>query len=236
MDGEDTGTRASRVQPGRTKTGIPFVKAAATRIAAMKKSALAAAAIFTSALLHAQFQVNPQVGITYQQMTNPGLPSIEYRAAAGWQLGVDMRFGDRTYFQPGAFFGRNATMIKQTFNDTIAIEDDLVRTNLKLRGMVGYRVIDSYQFDVRVAMGPSYDVLLGVDNRHDNATMDQGDFRTGSLNWDASIGFDMGYFTLEPSASFGLSRVFKEDLVLGDLASRYITYGVTIGINLGNDD
>ncbi len=202
----------------------------------MKKLILAIALIGAIGTAKAQFQVNPQFGITYQQMTDPNVAGLEYRAAMGWQFGADMRFGDRIYFQPGAFYGRNATMMKQTFSDTLSVEDDLVRTNLKLRGMVGYRVLDTYQFDIRVAMGPSYDVLLSVDNRHDRIAYDRGDFRNGSLNWDASIGFDMGYFTLEPSASFGLSKVFTDAHTVNDLSTRFITYAVTVGINLGNDD
>jgi hypothetical protein len=47
----------------------------------------------------------------------------------------------------------------------------------------------------------------------------------------------MGLFTLEPSVSFGLSRVFDQDvIVLSEIDSRYITYGLTIGLNIGNDD
>lgn len=202
----------------------------------MKKFLLFIAVFLCVGSALAQFQVNPQFGITYQRMTDPSIAGLEYKAAAGWQLGADMRFGDRIYFQPGAFFGRNATVIKQSFNDTLSFEGDLVRTNLKLRTLLGYRIIDTYQFDVRFAMGPSYDVLLGIDNRHDQATLDQGDFSAGSLNWAAAIGFDLGYFTLEPSASFGLSRVFKENPTVGNLSSRYITYGLTIGVNLGDDD
>ena len=196
---------------------------------------LSIAALMTIAA-NAQFQLNPQVGITYQRMTDPGLLGLDYKAAAGWQLGADARIGDRIYVQPGVFFGRSATVVKQVLSDTLAVEDDLVRTNLKLRTMVGYRILDTYQFDVRVAMGPSYDVLLSVDDRNDRIAYDRADFRSGYLNWDASIGFDMGYFTLEPSASFALSRVFADASTLNDLSTRFITYGLTIGINIGDDD
>lgn len=185
----------------------------------------------------AQFQVNPQAGLTYQNMTAP-LEGYKYRAAAGFQLGADLRFGDRLYLQPGAFFGRNTTVVSND-GDTISYEDGLVRTNLKLRGMVGYRIIDTYQFDLRFAVGPSYDVLLSVDDRDedDGIDFDEGDFNKGSFNIDAALGFDMGLVSLEPSVSFGLSRVFDEDvIVLSEIDSRYITYGLTLGINLGNDD
>ncbi len=203
----------------------------------MKKLLTTLAVCTLAAASQAQFQVNPQVGLTYQNLTAPA-EGFKYKAAAGFQLGADLRFGDRLYFQPGAFFGRNTTVVSNT-GDTISYEDGLVRTNLKLRTMVGYRIIDSYQFDMRFAVGPSYDVLLSVDDRDedDGIDFDKGDFNKGSFNIDAALGFDMGLFTVEPSVSFGLSRVFDQDvIVLSEIDSRYITYGLNIGINLGNDD
>ena len=73
----------------------------------------------------AQFQVNPQAGLPSQNLTTPP-PTVKYKAVAGWQLGADLRFGDRLYLQPGAFFGRNTTVVSTT-GDTITFEDNLVR-------------------------------------------------------------------------------------------------------------
>ncbi|MCW5898180.1 MAG: hypothetical protein KIT10_02835 [Flavobacteriales bacterium] len=201
----------------------------------MKKSIIIAALGIPFGIANAQFQVNPQFGVNYQSITGSA-EGTEFRAGMGWQLGADLRFGDRFYFQPGAFFGRSATVVKQTAIDALVIEDDLVRTNLRMKAMFGHRIIDTYQFDLRFAMGPTYDVLMSVDDRNDRISYDQGDFRRGSLNLDAALGFDMGYFTMEPSVSFGLSRVFKDNPAVQDIGSRYLTYGLTIGINLGNDD
>lgn len=191
------------------------------------------AALTTGAM--AQFQVNPQAGVNFQQLTSP-LAGVEYKANIGWQLGADLRFGDKLYFQPGAFFGRSATAVKTYSSDTLLYEDDLVRTTLKLKCMVGYRIVDTYQFDIRFAMGPTYDVLLSVDDKDDKIGYNKGDFRSGSLNLDAAVGFDMGLVSLEPSVSFGLSRVFSDNPAVKDIGSKYLTYGATLGINLGNDD
>jgi len=203
----------------------------------MNKQLLTLAIGSLATATHAQFQVNPQVGLTHQNMTAPA-EGYAYRGAVGFQVGADLRFGDRLYLQPGVFFGRNTTVLSNS-GDTISYEDGLVRTSLKLKGMVGYRIIDSYQFDLRFALGPTYDVLLSVDDRNEDDGIDfnQGDFNKGSFNIDAALGFDMGMVSVEPSVSFGLSRVFDEDvIVLSEIDSRYITYGLTVGINLGNDD
>ncbi len=201
----------------------------------MKKTIIIAALGTLMGSATAQFQVNPQFGINYQGITN-ATEGTEFKAGLGWQLGADLRFGDRLFFQPGAFFGRSATVVQRSAQDALLIEDDLVRTNLRLKSMFGYRIIDTYQFDVRFAMGPTYDVLLSVDDRNDHIGYGMGDFRRGSLNLDAALGIDMGHFTVEPSASFGLSNVFKDNPAVQDIGSRYLTYGLTIGINIGDDD
>ncbi|MBK9175971.1 MAG: outer membrane beta-barrel protein [Flavobacteriales bacterium] len=201
----------------------------------MNKQILTVAVALFALSASAQFQVNPQVGVNFQQLTSPDA-GVEYKANLGWQLGADLRFGDRLFFQPGAFFGRSVTAIKSVNSDTLVYEDDLVRTNLRLKAMVGYRLIDTYQFDLRFAMGPTYDVLLSVDDRDDRIGYDEGDFNKGSMNIDAALGFDMGLISVEPSVSFGLSRVFSDNPAVKDIGSKYLVYGLTVGINLGNDD
>jgi len=115
-------------------------------------------------------------------------------------------------------------------------KDNLIRTTLKLKALAGYKILDGELFDLRIMAGPTYDVLLSVDNKDDNIDWNKGDFNEGSFNIDAGLGFDMGWFTLEPSVSFGLSRAFKETENFENLSSKYLTYGLTIGLNFGNDD
>ncbi|HRH70904.1 MAG: outer membrane beta-barrel protein [Flavobacteriales bacterium] len=207
----------------------------------MKKILIALTVLSTVTSAQGQFQVNPQAGLTFQSLTDAP-DGVNYKAAVGWQLGADARFGDRLFLQPGAFLGRSVTVVTTSgpapngAEGSVTVEDDLVRTNLKLRAQLGYRAIDSYQFDLRVMLGPSYDVLMSIDDRDGNLTWNEGNFNNGSFNIDLGVGFDMGLFTLSPTASFGLSRVFKDDPTLSQIDSKYMSYGLTLGINLGNDD
>ena len=189
----------------------------------------------------AQFQFNPQAGLTFQSLT--AAPNgTNYKAALGWQLGADARIGDRLFLQPGVFLGRSVTAITTSAPiengaaGIVQVEDNLVRTNLKLRAQLDYRIIDSYQFDMRFMLGPSYDVVMSIDQRDGDLSWNEGDFNKGSFNIDAGVGFDMGLFTLSPTASFGLSRVLRDDPTLSGINSKYISYGVTLGFNIGNDD
>ena len=206
----------------------------------MKKTLIALALVSSTATM-AQVQINPQAGLTFQSLTQAP-DGVNYKAELGWQLGLDARFGDKLFFQPGAFLGRSVTAVTTTVTNpdgssgSIEYEDDLVRTTLKLRTMLGYRILDTYQFDVRVMLGPSYDVAMSTDLRNDKISWNKGDFNTGTWNIDAGVGFDMGLITLAPTASFGLSRAFKDNPTLSNINSKYMSYGVTLGFNIGNDD
>ncbi len=206
----------------------------------MKKT-LITLTLLSSLAATAQVQLNPQAGVMFQSLTQAP-DGVNYKAQLGWQVGLDARFGDKLFFQPGAFLGRSVTAITQTVSTpngssgSIQYEDDLVNTNLKLRTLLGYRVLDTYQFDIRLMVGPSFDVLMSSDLRDDKISWDKGDFNSGLWNLEAGVGFDMGLFTLSPMASFGLTRAFKDNPTLSDVNSKYMSYGLTIGVNLGNDD
>jgi opacity protein-like surface antigen len=196
----------------------------------MKKilSIMALAAVGSAS---AQFQINPQAGLAFQNLTQPG-EGQDFKAALGWQLGADLRFGDRFFLQPGAFLSRNTTVLTIADSTANKQELDLNTTNLRLRGLVGYRIVDSYQFDLRFMLGPSYDVLLS--KKLEDESGDQ--FNNGSFNIEAGLGFDMGLVTLSPTMVFGLSNVFKDNPNVEDVDSKYFTYGLTVGINIGDDD
>lgn len=205
------------------------------------KQFIAGIALLGATAANAQTQFNPQAGLTFQSLTQAP-DGYSYKAQLGWQLGLDARFGDRFFVQPGAFLGRSVTAVTIVQNipngaaGGIQVEDDLVRTSLKLRGMLGYRLLDTYQLDVRLMLGPSYDVLMSVDKRDGNLEWNKGDLNTGTWNVDLGVGLDIGLVTLAPTASLGLSRAFRDDARVSEIGSKYVGYGFTLGFNIGNDD
>jgi hypothetical protein len=179
--------------------------------------------------LSAQLAINPQAGVTFQNLTDEP-EGADFKASVGWMLGADFRIGDRLYLQPGAFFERNVTAISG--GDTAVIEDDLVRTDLKLKALVGFNLIDGDAFRLRLNTGPTYDILLSVDNTGDEIEWDKGDFNSGSLNWNAGLGVDLSFITVETGMAYGLSDVVKEEVAFTS-ESRYFTWYLTAGIVLG---
>jgi hypothetical protein len=180
--------------------------------------------------LCAQLAVNPQLGITLQNLTDEP-DGAEFKAAVGLMLGVDVRIGDRFYFQPGGFFERNSTVV--SVGDTAIIEDNLVRSNLKLKALVGYNLIDGDAVRLRLNTGPSYDILLSVDNKDDNIAWIKDDFNSGSFNWNLGLGVDLSIITLETGMVYGLSSVFKEEDVAFTSDPKYFTLYLTAGVVFG---
>lgn len=179
----------------------------------------------------AQIAVNPQLGINYTNLTNTP-NNVVSSAAVGFQLGADLRLGDRLYFQPGAFFGRSATVIKFTPLDTSFLEDNLIRTTAKVKALLGYNLVHGEAFRLRVNAGPTYEALLSVDSKDDKIAFNKKDYNGGSFNMDAGLGIDVAFLTLETGVSYGLSNAYKDEgKLLGD--SKYFTWYATLGFVIG---
>lgn len=197
----------------------------------MKKVLFTAAFGLALTAAEAQFAVNPQVGANFTRLTNTP-NSITSKAAVGYQLGADFRIGERLYFQPGAFFGRSATVVSTTVSDTAVIEDNLIRTTAKVKALMGYNLIDGDDFRLRVNVGPTYEALLSVDSKDDKIKFNKNDFTSGSFNMDAGVGLDLSIFTLETGVSYGLSNAYKNEGALKS-DSKYFTFYATIGLVFG---
>jgi len=178
-----------------------------------------------------QFAANPQVGLNFTKLTRTP-DGTTSSAAAGFQLGVDFRLGDRLYFQPGAFFGRSATFVRSTLLDTVVMEDNMIRTTAKVKALLGYNLIHGDAFRLRVNAGPTYEALLSVDSKNDEIAFNKDDYNGGSFNMDAGLGFDLAFVTLETGLSYGLGNAYKDQgKFLSD--SKYFTWYATLGVVLG---
>ena len=199
----------------------------------LMKKLLTLAALGLSSAVIAQFQMNPQLGINACKLAGDDTPGLEYKAKVGWQLGIDFRIGDRFYLQPGVHLVRTATAVKYTFSDTAVLEDDLIRTSVKAKLLVGYNLIHDETFKLRLNAGPTYDVLLSVDNKDEDIAFDEENYNAGSFNMDAGLGLDIWIVTVETGVSYGLSNSYEDQ---GELSndSKYFTWYLSAGIVIGS--
>ncbi len=192
--------------------------------------------LLMSAPAHAQLQVVPQAGLLVQ--TLQGDPDHgDYKGDLGWQAGVDLRIGGRVYFQPGLHIGRQATIVQvqvPLLLDTFLVENDLVRTVLKAKALLGFNLVHKDGFKLRLNAGPTYDVLLSVDNSDDDIAWNRDDLSAGSFNLDVGAGLDIWFIALEGGVSVGLSKVLDDDGLNNAYDDPHnLTWYATAGVVIG---
>lgn len=193
------------------------------------KHLLIALCLLVPGLLSAQFAINPQVGISFQSLTNTP-DQLEAKANLGWLVGSDFRIGDRLYLQPGLFFSRVVTAV--TVGDSAMIEDDLIRSYGSIKMLGGFNLIHEEGFRLRVNGGVSYDLLMSVDNKDDELQFEREDFSDGVWNSTVGVGVDLLFLTMETGAVFGLSELFSDE-VMFDEEVKHLTWYLTVGCVIG---
>ena len=178
------------------------------------------------------FTLNPQIGTIGVRTSNEPRAGIATNSRLGVVLGMDTRLGNRFFFQPGVFLTTSKTVYN--FEDSIGFnEDEIARTSMKLKAMFGGKLVDLDHYNLRIAAGPTYDFLIGLnDQNNDNEVFVKEQFSNGIFNLDAAIGMDIYVISLEFGYSYGLTHVFQEDYGFNPKA-RYNGLYATIGFVFG---
>jgi hypothetical protein len=176
----------------------------------------------------AQLQFNPQIGVNFTdvKVDLDDLVGIDPKtqSKAGVLVGADLRIGEQFYIQPGLFV--IGSKIVYEFDTD---EYEITRYGAKLKGLLGYKLIDD-AFRLRVMAGPTYDFKLGI-NSEDNPYFDEDDFKNGIFNLDAAIGIDVVFLSAEVGYSWAFTETFDQDFF--DNKPRYETIYFTLGLVFG---
>lgn len=200
----------------------------------MKKLLLLLPALLLFISANAQLDLNPQAGINIVNLSKP--PSGEsFSGTVGLLAGTDLRIGGKYYFQPGLFLNRSTTISKYTNIDSITYSNSLYRTTIKLKTMVGVKLVNKSLFKIRLCAGPSYDFLLAINNKYNDQptnTYSKSNFQSGTFNVDGGLGFDLWFVSLDLGYSYGLTNAFKaqgNNKYNSTFAGIYITAGIILG-------
>lgn len=181
----------------------------------------------------AQLQLNPQIGVTFTDLSvaPKDILGVELNTEgkAGILVGADLRIGGKLYIQPGLFVIGTKTVYRYD-NGVIVDQSEITRYGAKLKGLVGYKLIDN-SFTLRVMGGPSYDFQLSL-NAEDNPYFDKDQFKSGIFNLDAGVGVDILFLTAEIGYSWAFTDTFDENFF--ENKPRYRTIYATVGIVIGN--
>ncbi|MFN0189327.1 MAG: hypothetical protein ACKVQV_11555 [Bacteroidia bacterium] len=195
----------------------------------------------------AQIRFNPQAGISILSIDKAKYKDVNtivegsFSAEIGVMSGVDMRIGNKIYFQPGVFYSKSVSLanIKETIlgvNDTVLsvsyYADKLIRTSIKAKALIGFNPINKRLFKLRMMAGPTYDFIVGASNKGTEINVDTRNFENGSFNLDAAIGLDIYLVTIEAGFTQGFTEAFDKNKFYG-FDSKYSGYYITVGFLLG---
>ncbi len=190
------------------------------------------AMLLISAVSFAQLQFNPQIGVNFTRLTEDprdvmGI-DLEVSGRAGLLVGADVRLGGSFYIQPGLFLIGSKTLYRVE-DHVVFDQTEVTRYALKLKGLAGLKIIDS-AVTIRAMAGPTYDLEVDLKTAKDEIFMDDN-FKKGVFSIDAGVGADILFLTAEVGFSFGVTDVFKKDVLQNrpKYQSIYATVGVVFG-------
>lgn len=204
--------------------------------------------LLLSLMGQAQIRFNPQGGISVLSIDKAKYKDVNtivegsFSAEIGVMSGVDVRIGNKIYFQPGVFYAKSVSLanIKETIlgvGDTVLsvayYADKLIRTSIKAKALIGFNPINKRLFKLRMMAGPTYDFIVGASNKGTEINVDTRNFENGSFNLDAAIGLDFYLITVEAGFTQGFTEAFDKDKFYG-FDSKYSGYYITVGFLIGN--
>ena len=154
-----------------------------------------------------QVIINPQIGLSGSTLsTDPD--SLTSSARFGYQIGLSVRIGDRLHVQPGVYWQRSSTELKEEIpsprelNESIDLDAILITVN------VGYTLIETDPLNLRINGGLNGTSLVNVE---DTEFDDLVDFNTILLGAPVGVGADiLNFISVDLSYEFGLTSLFDQ--------------------------
>ena len=184
--------------------------------------------LFTSVSAFSQLQINPQIGFLSASLDNAQKAVFDTKARTGWLVGADVRFGSTLYFQPGLFLTSAKTLYQIQENGN-TVEQEINRTGLKFKALVGYYILPIPLLKIRAAIGPTYDFQIDIDDINSNV-LKSDQFKAGTFNLDIGAGVNFMFLSFDVGYSFGLSDVINTTNLSVNTKAKYNSVFATIGI------
>lgn len=157
---------------------------------------------------YAQVKFNPKAGVNFSRVTS----DIEHidpdGAKVGFNLGLDLRFGEKwLFFQPGIHYSNVGGRLIITENNT-SVKDQINVRSLKIPLDAGFYLSGTDGIlKVRINAGLTPNIIFGVGNSNFNT--EYTNFNTFGLGANAGLGFDLIILTLDFNYELGLTRVYE---------------------------
>ena len=116
----------------------------------------------------------------------------------GFQAGIFMRIGNRWYAQPELYYNMTRTDYKIKLSDIENIDRAVTLSTVDLPIMVGYKIFDKDNFNMRVMLGPKFRFDAGSFAKNSEEMEDWKEVaKKAQIGLTAGIGFDFWFMTLD---------------------------------------
>jgi len=169
---------------------------------------LAILACFGWQTVTAQLTIVPKAGANFSYFSED-LKDTDLEGNVGFQVGLDLRIGDRFYLSPGVYYARTSNRVEIIDAGELGeVSVDFVTNGLRVPFVVGAKVIDSEEFGLRLFGGGTANLLFGSDDELE----DIPDLTIEDNNWSlsAGAGLDIGrLLTIDLRHDWGMSDFFE---------------------------
>ena len=155
----------------------------------------------------AQVIVNPQIGISASVLsTDPD--SLQSSARFGYQVGLSLRFGETFYIQPGLYWQRSSTELKDEFPSPEELNDSIDLDAILASIHVGYYAINTDPVTLRLQAGLNGTSIVQVEDTEFDEIVD---FNTILLGAPVGVGVDLfGFLSADLTYELGLTSLFDQ--------------------------
>lgn len=153
------------------------------------------------------FAFGPKVGFNYTSLPSSASEVSNNAGKAGFQAGVFLRLGGKTYLQPELLFGSNSAQFSfSALNNSTSSTLTSKFTTMEIPVLLGHKFISLPLLNFRGMIGPDFVFLL---KKPGLQVPNPGDYSYKDSNVGAVVGLgvDVASFTIDARYNFGLSQI-----------------------------
>jgi len=168
----------------------------------------------------AQLKIQPQAGITLSRLSTDEIIDNS-EARVGTDLGVAFRMGKRVHFFPGVYWKRWGSDLVVLGSDTMGSATfELNAQSIQVPARIGFNIVQNDLFKWRINGGPSWTRVIKLESDPtDPEAWDIEDFNPNIFSWQAGMGIDLWFLTLDLTYDQGVNSMFTEGESLNRMLS-----------------
>lgn len=170
--------------------------------------------------VRAQFRIQPQAGITLSRLSSDEIIDNS-EARIGTDIGVAFRMGERLHFYPGIYWKRWGSNLIVLGSDTLGTSSfELNAQSIQIPARIGLNLVHNDLFKWRINAGPSWTRVIKLESDpNDPEAWNIEDFNPNIFSWQAGMGIDIWFLTLDVSYDQGVNSMFEEGESLNRMLS-----------------